>query len=71
MKYTTFAVTALALAASTVAVAQTSGPNLTLYGIVDANVQVLDGASKLTRVQSGGLSESRLAYAVAKTSAVD
>jgi predicted porin len=60
MKYKTFALSSLALAASSVAFAQSSGPDLTLYGIVDANVQLLDGASKQTRVQSGGLSGSRL-----------
>lgn len=59
MKYKTFALSVLALAASSVAFAQSSGPQVTLYGIVDANVQVLDGASTLTRVQSGGLQGSR------------
>ena len=60
MKYKTLALCALALAASSVAFAQSSGPQLTLYGILDANVQVLDGASTQTRVQSGGLQGSRL-----------
>lgn len=60
MKTKTIALSALALAASSVAFAQSSGPQLTLYGIVDANVQLLDGAAKQTRVQSGGLSGSRL-----------
>jgi len=51
---------AAALAASSSAVfAQTSGTQVTLYGVVDANVQVLDGASTVTRVQSGGLQGSR------------
>lgn len=59
MKYKTIALSALALAASSVAFAQSSGTQVTLYGVVDANVQLLDGASKLTRVQSGGLSGSR------------
>ncbi len=59
MKYKTFALSALALAASSAAFAQSSGPQVTLYGILDANVQVLDGASKQTRVQSGGLQGSR------------
>ena len=59
MKYKTIALSALALAASSVAFAQSSGTQVTLYGVVDANVQVLDGASTLTRVQSGGLSGSR------------
>ena len=59
MKYKTFALSALALAASSAAFAQSSGPEVTLYGILDANVQVLDGASKQTRVQSGGLQGSR------------
>jgi predicted porin len=56
MKYKTFALSALALAASSAALAQSQ---VTLYGVVDANVQVLDGASTLTRVQSGGLNGSR------------
>lgn len=60
MKYKTIALSALALAASSVAFAQSSGPQLSLYGILDANVQVLDGAAKQTRVQSGGLQGSRL-----------
>lgn len=51
---------AAALAASSSAVfAQTTGTQVTLYGVVDANVQVLDGASTVTRVQSGGLQGSR------------
>jgi predicted porin len=59
MKYKTLALSALALAASSAAFAQSSGPQVTLYGILDANVQALDGAKTLTRVQSGGLSGSR------------
>ncbi|WP_158218266.1 porin [Roseateles puraquae] len=59
MKTKTFALSALALAASSAAFAQSSG-QVTLYGTVDANVQVLDGAATQTRVQSGGLSGSRL-----------
>jgi predicted porin len=59
MKLKTVALSALALAAGSVAFAQSSGPQVTLYGILDANVQVLDGAARQTRVQSGGLSGSR------------
>jgi predicted porin len=59
MKYKTLALSALALAASSAVFAQSSGPQVTLYGILDANVQVLDGASTVTRVQSGGLQGSR------------
>ncbi len=63
MKYKTFALTALALAASSAALAQSgsdsSTSQVTLYGVVDANVQVLDGAATTTRVQSGGLNGSR------------
>jgi predicted porin len=51
-----FALTALASAAG--AQAQ-SGNGVTLYGVVDAYVQAANGASTLTRVQSGGLSGSR------------
>ncbi|MCE4557000.1 porin [Roseateles cellulosilyticus] len=60
MKYKTLALSSLALAASSAAFAQTSSPQLSIYGVLDANVQVLDGASKQTRVQSGGLSGSRI-----------
>lgn len=59
MKSKILALSALALAASFPTFAQSSGPQVSLYGILDANVQVLDGASKQTRVQSGGLSGSR------------
>ncbi|MFG6413161.1 porin [Roseateles sp. DC23W] len=63
MKYKTFALSALALAASSAVFAQSAAPSsgsqVTLYGILDANVQVLDGAARQTRVQSGGLSGSR------------
>ena len=52
--------TAAAMAAATGAYAQSSTSQVTLYGVVDANVQFLDGASSLTRVQSGGLQGSRL-----------
>ncbi|MDY0745236.1 porin [Paucibacter sp. R3-3] len=60
MKYKNFAFTALALAASSVAFAQSSDTQVTLYGTLDANVQVLDGARTLSRTQSGGLQESRI-----------
>lgn len=56
------ALTALALAASSAAMAQNNTSSVTVYGVVDANVQVLDGASTLTRVQSGGLNGSRLGF---------
>ncbi len=59
MKYKTLALSALALAASSAAIAQSSDTQVSLYGILDANVQVLDGISNQTRVQSGGLSGSR------------
>lgn len=64
MKYKTIALSALALAASSAAMAQSTsngsgGSHITLYGVADANVQLLDGASTSTRVQSGGLNGSR------------
>jgi len=62
MKFATFALSAVALAASAAAgaqEAQQSPTNVTLYGIADAYVQIADGANKLSRVQSGGLSGSR------------
>lgn len=62
MKYKTLALSVLALAASSATFAQSSEPSgtqVTLYGVLDANVQVLDGAARQTRVQSGGLSGSR------------
>lgn len=57
-----FSLAALALAASSAALAQNNTSTVTVYGVVDANVQVLDGASTLTRVQSGGLNGSRLGF---------
>lgn len=55
-----FALAAVALAASTAVSAQsTNGSSVTLYGVVDAYAQVANGASTLTRVQSGGLNGSR------------
>lgn len=64
MTRTPFIVAAIALAAASAANAQTaaaaSSSSVTLYGIVDAYVQVAHGASTLTRVQSGGLNGSRL-----------
>lgn len=69
---TKFAVSLVAAAAATTLLAggasaqaaaptaSTSGTQVSLYGVVDANVQVLRGASTLTRVQSGGLNGSRL-----------
>ncbi len=57
-----FAFTAIALAAGSSAMAQVapSTTNVTLYGVADAYVQLADGANRLTRVTSGGLSGSRL-----------
>jgi len=60
MKYKNFALAAIALAASSVAFAQSSDAQVSLYGTLDANVQVLKGASSQSRVQSGGLSDSRI-----------
>ena len=60
MQSKTLALSALALAASASAFAQSATTQVSLYGILDANVQVLDGATRQTRVQSGGLSGSRL-----------
>src|SRR6218665_421692 len=61
---TRFALSAVAVAAlstvSGLALAQSSGSQVSLYGILDANVQVLDGSSTVTRVQSGGLQGSRI-----------
>ena len=51
------ALTTLALAAAGGASAQSS---VTLYGIVDAYVQYLDGEDSMTRLQSGGINGSRL-----------
>ncbi|MFG6430616.1 porin [Roseateles sp. LYH14W] len=59
MQSKTLALSALALAASASAFAQSPTTQVSLYGILDANVQVLDGAARQTRVQSGGLSGSR------------
>ncbi|MET0519469.1 MAG: porin [Burkholderiaceae bacterium] len=60
-------VAAVALAASSLSFAQSAVPSngeggtqVNLYGVVDANVQVLNGKSTLTRVQSGGLQSSRI-----------
>jgi predicted porin len=53
-----FALGAIALASVAGAQAQTN-TSVTLYGVVDAYVQVANGASTLSRVQSGGLSGSR------------
>jgi len=63
MSIAKFAITAVALAASSASFAQSAASNtgsqVSLYGILDANVQVLNGASTVTRVQSGGLQGSR------------
>ncbi|WP_077036289.1 porin [Pelomonas sp. KK5] len=60
MKYKNFALSAIALAASSVAFAQSPDSQVTLYGTLDASVQALHGASTQSRVQSGGLSDSRI-----------
>ncbi|HJV59436.1 MAG TPA: porin [Albitalea sp.] len=64
MKLSHFAFTAVALASAAAAQAQVTNNNasVTLYGIVDAYVQVAHGASSLSRTQSGGLSGSRLGF---------
>ena len=36
--------------------------NVSIYGIVDASAQYLDGVSRTARLQSGGLSGSRLGF---------
>lgn len=63
MSLSKFAITAVALAASSASFAQSAASNtgsqVSLYGILDANVQVLSGANTTTRVQSGGLQGSR------------
>jgi predicted porin len=54
--------TAIALAAGTSAMAQSTTPsttNVTLYGVADSYVQFADSANRLTRVTSGGLAGSR------------
>jgi len=53
-----FALSAVALAGAAGAQAQASN-QVTVYGVVDAYVQVANGAKTLSRVQSGGLSGSR------------
>ncbi|WP_280155844.1 porin [Piscinibacter sp. XHJ-5] len=58
MKSAPFALAGFALAVTSVAHAQPTS-NLTLYGIVDAYVEVARGAATLTRTQSGGQSGSR------------
>jgi predicted porin len=63
MSVSKFALTAVALAASSISFAQTadnSGSQVNLYGVIDANVQVLSGATNTTRTQSGGLQDSRI-----------
>ena len=60
MRLKHFAMTAVALAVTGAAQAQTPGTNVTLYGVADAYLQGAKGAESLHRVQSGGLSGSRL-----------
>ncbi len=61
-----FALTAVALAASTGAMAQTSPAapttSVTIYGVADAYLQFADSANRLTRVTSGGLAGSRIGF---------
>lgn len=65
-KFQQFALTAVALAASAAASAQTAPAaptsSVTIYGVADAFVQFSDGASRLSRLQSGGLAGSRLGF---------
>lgn len=64
-KFQQFALTTIALAASAAASAQTTAAptsSVTIYGVADAFVQFSDGASRLTRAQSGGLAGSRLGF---------
>ena len=60
MNIKNIALTALAVAAAGAAQAQSG--TVTIYGIVDAYGQVANGASNLSRVQSGGLSGSRIGF---------
>ena len=55
------ALVAASLAAASAAQAQPAG-NVTVYGLVDAYVQVANGATSLTRSQSGGQSGSRIGF---------
>lgn len=65
-KFQQLALTAIALAASAAASAQTTAAaptsTVTIYGVADSFVQFADGASRLTRLQSGGLAGSRLGF---------
>ncbi|HEY0857614.1 MAG TPA: porin [Albitalea sp.] len=61
MKLHHFALGAVALAGAAAAHAQANS-SVTVYGVVDAYVQAANGASTLTRVQSGGLNGSRLGF---------
>ena len=58
MKPHACALAGLALVTSSLAHAQSNG-SITLYGIVDAYAELVHGATTLTRVQSGGQSNSR------------
>ena len=60
MNIKNIALAAIAVAAAGAAQAQSSA--VTIYGIVDAYGQFAHGTSNLTRVQSGGLSGSRLGF---------
>jgi predicted porin len=56
-----FALVAIA-AAATVAGPVVAQSSVTIYGVVDAYGQVLDGAARQGRLQSGGLAGSRLGF---------
>jgi predicted porin len=56
------ALTAIALAAGSSAMAQTTTSSVTLYGVADSYVQFADSANRLTRVTSGGLAGSRIGF---------
>jgi len=59
MKYNTLALAAVAAFGVTSAHAQSS---VTIYGVADAYVQIANGSSTLTRLQSGGLNGSRIGF---------
>jgi predicted porin len=66
LKFQHLALTTIALAASAAASAQTTTPvstsSVTLYGVADSFVQFSDSASRLSRLQSGGLAGSRIGF---------
>lgn len=52
----------IACAALAIAGSAWGQSSISVYGVVDVNVQALDGASRMARVQSGGLGGSRLGF---------